>query len=99
MGDPRCSIKSRAFPRLCSGQVMLEFVFSLMVVLLLLYAVVKVFSWTGSSLVERRKAHDQKLTTPISEEFNPSTQMSQGPLNQIDPFYYKKKKVRAVWGE
>ena len=72
-----------------AGQVILEFTFCMVVVLLMIYGVIKVFFWTSRDLVERRKAHDDKL-------FNAAL----SPLDQVNPdFYTSKNSMNAIWGE
>ena len=70
----------------------------MVIILLLIYASVQIFRWSGVSLAERRIAHENLLIAPIDPNFTQAT-MGTGPLRQIDPYFYKPKKVKAVWGE
>lgn len=72
-------------PRVSGGQVILEFTFCMIVVLIMIFGVTKVFHWTGRDLVERRMAHDSLLTSGGS------------PDQQIDPFFYSPVKMNAIW--
>lgn len=76
----------------------MEFTFAIFIVFLFVYAFIKVFQWSGISLAERGQVHQKALIQPITENFNSMT-VSDGPLKQIDPYFYKQKKIRAVWGE
>ena len=67
------------------GQVILEFTFCMIVILLMIFAVAKVFIWTGRDLVERRIAHDNVL-------IGAST-----PLEEIDPYFFTPTKLNAIW--
>ena len=67
------------------GQVIIEFTFCLVIVLLMIYGVTKVFIWAGRDLVERRKAHDEILTSDVS------------PRQQITPDFYYPVKMNAIW--
>ena len=67
------------------GQVVIEFTFCLIIVLLMIYGVTKVFIWAGRDLVERRKAHDEILTSDVS------------PRQQITPDFYYPVKMNAIW--
>ena len=76
------------------GQVILEFTFCLIVVLLLIYAVMKAFKWAGVDLVERRMAHDQGLTQTVPDNWH--VRQVDGPLRQLDPEFYKAKKMGLI---
>lgn len=67
------------------GQVMLEFTFSMIVLLLMIYGVMMIMQWMGKSYVERRKDHDALLTGGGS------------PRDQIDPYFHKPIKMNAIW--
>lgn len=72
-------------PRGAQGQVVIEFTFCLIIVLLMIYGVTKVFFWAGRDLVERRKAHDALLTADAA------------PPQQINPDFYTPVKMNAIW--
>ncbi len=79
------------------GQVLLEFTFSIFVIFLFVYAFIKVFQWTGIGLAERGQVHQKFLSrNDVVENWGNNTD---GPLRQIDPYFYKPRKIRAVWGE
>lgn len=63
------------------GQMMMEFIFSMMVIFFMVYSTVQIFRWIGLDLAERRKAHDDKLLIGVAED-------KSGPLSQIDPIFY-----------
>ena len=67
------------------GQVILEFTFCMIVVLLMIFGVMKVFHWAGKDIVERRIAHDDLLFSEVS------------PRDQIDPYFYAPVKMNAIW--
>jgi len=71
--------------RQSSGQVILEFTFCMIVVLLMIFGVAKVFFWTGKDLADRRKAHDDVLYG------------GGGPQTQIAPSFYTSSKMNAIW--
>jgi len=79
-----------------TGQAVLEFTFSIFVIFLFIYAFIKVFQWTGIGLAERRQIHEKVLTRDIIEGWSTA---ADGPLKQIDPFFYKQRRIKAVWGE
>jgi len=95
------------------GQVMLEFIFSMIIILLMIFGTMMVFRWTGLDLAERRIAHDSLLTSPTIGSYGdcivfdtvfpfPCIQWStaaDGPLKQIDPFFYRPIKMNAVFGD
>ena len=67
------------------GQVILEFTFCMIVILLMIYGVAKVFIWSGGDLVARRIAHDQVLTGAPT------------PIEEIDPYFYSPVGFNAIW--
>jgi hypothetical protein len=64
---------------------MLEFVFCMIVLFLMMYAVIMIFRWVGLDLGQRQKAHETVLTASVS------------PLEQIDPYFYTPESMNAVW--
>ena len=71
---------------LIKGQVILEFSFSMMVVLLLMFGTIMVFRWAGLDLVARQKSHDATL---FNEDLTPE--------EQIDPFFHAPLPMNATW--
>jgi len=67
------------------GQAILEFTLCMIVVLLMIYALAKIFIWTGRDIVERRMSHDASLRSLGSQ------------LQQIDPDFHVPGKLDAVW--
>jgi len=47
------------------GQAMIEVTFSIVVIVALMLAMIKVFSWVGRDLSSRRGAHEQTLVSPV----------------------------------
>lgn len=96
------------------GQVVMEFTFCMIVLLLMIYGLLQIFQWTGLDLADRRKAHDALLTTDITPDYgeclvpgmfgvgcmvwNPSA-AADGPLKQIDPYFYQGRSMNAVWSD
>ena len=85
------------------GQVILEFTFSMIVVLIMLYGVVKVFHWAGKDIVERRIAHDTSLEdqtgvdTQWGPKFGNQVTTDLDPRGQINPNFYAPTKMNAIW--
>lgn len=67
------------------GQVILEFTFCMIVILIMIYGVVKVFHWAGEDVVERQRAHDSVLLGGGS------------PRDQINPYFYGAADMNAIW--
>ena len=89
------------------GQVILEFTFCMIIVLLMIYGLVKIVFWSGRDLVERRKAHEKMLTGNCFFKVNICTRMFRPPggcmrcvgsaEQQIDPYFYTPIKMNAIW--
>lgn len=76
------------------GQVVVEFTFCMVIVLLMMYAAIKIFSWSGKDWVGRRQAHDNLLfDNSVVEDYSA---MPQGPLKQIDSYFYGSAKMNTI---
>ncbi len=84
MGRIRRQIRWRR-PAGRQGQATIEFTFSMIVIIFLIYGMVQVFRWAGLDLAERRVAHDKLLT-------NESLTAEQ----QLNPEFYRGRKMDAV---
>jgi len=83
------------------GQVILEFTFCMIVILIMMYGVIKVFHWTGRDIVARQRAHELTLTANV---INPRIQIdpygsAPAPGGRIDsdPYFYIPVKMNAIW--
>jgi hypothetical protein len=72
----------------------MELAFSMTVILLMIFGIMKVFKWTGADLAARRKAHDDVLVTPIERSYE---NIGDGPLRQIDPYFQTPISMNAIW--
>lgn len=91
------------------GQVMMEFTFSMIIVLLMIWAATQIFRWAGLDLVERRKAHDDVLTDlTLLSQCIASCDTGSGPscgLNcqenppHLEPNFYQPIKLNAIWSD
>ena len=95
--------------RKAKAQVMLEFVFCMIILFLMMYAIIMIFRWTGADLGQRQQAHDALLISPIDSTYGQctvyngflnciaKTPVERGPLSQIDPYFYTPTAMNAVW--
>lgn len=93
------------------AQVMIEFTFCMIVLLIMMYSLVKVFQWTGTDLARRRQAHDSFLTQDTGEAvhghdkgdsttfYYPRSTSTEGPFVQLEPNFYQPTTMNAVWFE
>lgn len=88
--------KNKPYKFDASGQTMIEFTFSLIVVLLMIYGLMKVFEWTGKDQAMRRKAHDDVLFSKIDRSYHRDNP-GEGPLKQIEPYFYTPVSLNAIW--
>jgi hypothetical protein len=81
-----------------SGQVMLEFTFAMIVIMLMMYSMMMIFRWTGKDMADRRIAHEdalfQNVQRPWSYKVDKVYQNS--PEVQLDSYFYKPIKMNAV---
>ncbi len=79
---------------LSRGQTMVEFTFSLIVILLMIYGLMRIFEWTGKDQALRRIAQDTSITAPVKHSYsNPGD----GPAKQLDPYIHTPIKMNAIW--
>lgn len=86
--DGKAMAKKRFFPRrdFRKAQVSIEFTFSVIMALIMLYSVVMILRWAGLDLAERRLSHDQLLI-----------KQNVGPLQQIDPYFHDPIELNATF--
>jgi hypothetical protein len=96
MKKARCQNGKRA-------QVTLEFTLVMIMMLMLFYGMVMIFRWAGVSLIEREKAYENSLLSPVNEDWGKKVggqiYIGEGPLNQVNPRFYEMDRLRAVYGE
>ena len=79
------------------AQVTLEFTFSMILVLLLMYGVIRVMGWVALTLAERRVAHENSLTKQTSVESWKNIYKDPSPLLQLEPEFYTTNKMKLVF--
>ena len=78
------------------GQVILEFTFCFVILMLLIYGCIMAFRWAGLSLVERRIAHDETITGDVNKKWD---FYSESPANQVNPSFFKGTKMNLVFNQ
>lgn len=76
------------------GQITLEFLFCMVVVLLMIYGIIYVFRWTGVDLAQRRIAHDTRIGN-FRSSIGPRTAHEEE--RQMDPYFYTPVGMDAIW--
>ena len=79
------------------AQSTLEFTFSMVVFLLLMYGMMMAFRWVGVDLGERRIAHEGALLSPVNEGW--SRGAGDSSVSQLDPNFYSMKKMGLVFNQ
>ena len=79
------------------AQVTLEFAFSFIVLLLLLYGAMMAFRWGGVNLAERRISHEEILTRPVDEWWDDEINPHAGPLGQLEADFYQESAMNMVF--
>lgn len=87
---------SRRRSRHDHAQITLEFIFSMMVVLVMIYSLIMVLRWSGVDLAERRLAHDQYLTVDVNQNYG-NKNINDGPLKQLEPSFYEPMGLKATF--
>jgi hypothetical protein len=78
-----------------NGQVVLEFTFCMIIVLIMLFGITKILVWSGRSYAGCNNAHDETLYRSFKENYK---NIENGPSKQIDPYFYTPVKMNAIWG-
>jgi len=76
------------------GQVFIEFVFCMIIVLLMVYGLMKVMRWTGFDWAGRRIAHEERLIIGVDQNYN---DRYSGPFKQVVPVFHMPEELNAVW--
>ena len=79
------------------GQVTLEFTFSMILVLLIMYGVIRVMGWLSLTLAERRVASENSLTKRTDVENWRNIYRDPSPLLQLEPEFYAANKLKLVF--
>ena len=80
-----------------TAQVTLEFTFSMILVLLLMYGVIRVLTWSALTLAERRAVHEHSLTNRTDVENWKDIYKDPSPLWQLEPEFYATNKMGLVY--
>ena len=78
------------------AQVTMEFSLCMLIVFLMIFALIRILRWTGVDLVERRRAHKHVLYQSIQQDYSAAAPW-EGPLKQIDPYFYSSSPMNAIW--
>jgi len=85
--------KVRTQPK--KAQIILEFLFSMIIVFVMMFGLFMIFRWVGYEFGWRRVEHDQRMLNSVVEDYRA---LDQGPIEQIDPYFHKPAKMNAAWG-
>ena len=93
----------------------MEFIFSMFLLLIMIFSLARVFLWAGIDVGNRQRAHEASLTQSIDVDYHLSCANwvyypggdfcicvelgppTNGPMLQIDPFFYYPSKLKAYW--
>jgi len=77
------------------GQVIIEFTMSMLIVLLMVFGMIMIMRWTGLDLLSRARSHQSVLLDDsVVHDYEIRTD---GPMKQIDPFFYDPIPMNSVW--
>ncbi len=93
------------------GQLSLEFIFSMMIIIVMGYTLVRILLWGGMELGNRQRGHESTLSKDVSRSAYACKQWSGppvhcisigfnpdgGPMSQIDPYFYSPSSMKAYW--
>ena len=79
---------------------MLEFLFCMIVIMLMIYSMMMIFRWVGVDMAERRIAHDRVLfqggILTDGVELEAKDIFVRSSVVQVDRYFYKPIKMNAV---
>lgn len=67
------------------GQVLIEFTFCMLIILIMLWSMIQIMGWVSRDPVARRQAHYDQLRSGGTVE------------EQLDPYFYKPIPMNAIW--
>jgi hypothetical protein len=53
-----------------SAQISIEFTFSMVITLIMIYSIIRIFTWTGTSVGDTQKTHESMLAATIDESYS-----------------------------
>lgn len=86
----RLRLSSKDLVCLSTGQTLIEGTFSIVIIVMLLLAMVRVFFWVGTDLANRAAAHEQTLVTRVAD-----ANLEESYL-QIRPVFYEGTPMDAT---
>ena len=85
------------------AQVIIEFSFCMIVLLLMLYSTMMIFHWTGIDIVGRRISYDNSLFQSVSQDYSVvagpgySWIPKGGTIQQLNPNFYTPTLMNAIF--
>ena len=76
------------------GQVTMEYMFCLIVVMILMYGVFMAFRWVGVELANRRIQYDKTITANVADNWK---DIKKSPLKQLSPNFYQSGKMNLIF--
>ena len=67
------------------AQVAIEFIFSMIILFIMVYSLLRIYCWTGEDLVQRQLAHETTILGKTSYDDFP------------DPYFYTSTPMNAIW--
>lgn len=75
------------------GQPIIEFIASLGVFIMVIYATVKILDWAGKEMIGRQRGHENTLTQDADFD---ADKLEDSPMKQLEPYvYYEPRKIKA----
>ena len=77
----------------------MEFSFCMIIVLLMIFATMMIFRWTGLDLVQRRTVYEESLVQDAEEDYvsRSDGKVDSGPIKQLQTYFSEPMKMNAVW--
>jgi len=91
------------------GQITMEFMFCMVVILIMFWSSIRVLRWTGLDLAERRIGHDKILMQPtylsfgclmhdyLTGNWSLDVDYRDGPIKQLAPAFHQPTSLNAWW--
>ncbi len=77
----------------------MEFAFTLIMIALMMYALMKAFRWAGMDLAERSMSSDTYLYSNIDENWKVGELSTKSPFIQLKTNYYRSKRMGLVYNQ
>jgi len=91
---------SREIDKSFKAQVLIEAIFSFLIIMFMIFGAIKVFRWTGVDFAARQRAHEEQLVHGIPVKQHDTYRYFEAQARQLKENFYpyhKRQTLNAIW--